>query len=78
MIKSKYHRITLTSIFLVASSTQVLATDGYFENAYGSRSKGLGGADVAFSQDAISAALNPAGLVYVGNRVDVEGEFLSP
>ncbi len=55
-----------------------LATDGYFENAYGSRSKGLAGADVAFSQDAISAVLNPAGLAYAGNRLDIEGEFFSP
>jgi len=33
---------------------------------------------VAFSQDSIAAALNPAGLAYVGDRLDVEGEFFSP
>ena len=68
----------LMAIALFAISEMAQATNGYFENAYGSRSKGLAGADVAFSQDAISAALNPAGLAYVGNRLDIEGEFFSP
>jgi len=78
MTKLKIQAKIATSLFLSALSLSAQATDGYFENAYGSRSKGLAGADVAFSQDAISAALNPAGLVYVGTRLDVEGEFFSP
>ncbi len=70
--------LTATLLGLTAQTQIALATSGYFENAYGARSKALAGADVAFSQDAISAALNPAGLVFVGNRLDVEGEFFSP
>lgn len=75
-----YNRSLQVVLSLALSATAVTsyATNGYFENAYGARSKGLAGADVAFSQDAISAALNPAGIAYVGDRLDVEGEFFSP
>ena len=78
MILLNRHAHILTAFVLSAISFIAQATDGYFENAYGSRSKGLAGADVAFSQDAISAALNPAGLSSVGDRLDIEGEFFSP
>lgn len=66
------------ALLLGALPLNALATNGYFENAYGARSRGLAGADVAFSQDAIAVALNPAGTAYVGNRLDLEGEFFSP
>ena len=78
MTRLKRHLLTTTSLLFLAAAIPAQATDGYFENAYGTRSKGLAGADVAFSQDSIAAALNPAGLAYVGDRLDVEGEFFSP
>lgn len=74
----KFGRKLSAAVALFSLSSAAQATDGYFENAYGTRSKGLAGADVAFSQDAISPALNPAGLTSVGNRLDIEGEFFSP
>ncbi len=60
------------------SSYTANATNGYFAHGYGARSKAMAGAGVAFSQDAIAGALNPAGLVYVGNRFDGEVELFSP
>ena len=60
------------------SSLTVNATNGYFAHGYGARSKAMAGTGVAFSQDAVAGALNPAGLVYVGTSVDVELEFFSP
>ena len=63
---------------LSLSSLTVNATNGYFAHGYGARSKAMAGTGVAFSQDAVAGALNPAGLVYVGNSVDVELEFFSP
>ncbi|CAA9891845.1 conserved exported hypothetical protein [Candidatus Methylobacter favarea] len=63
---------------LSLSSFAVNATNGYFAHGYGARSKAMAGTGVAFSQDAIAGALNPAGLVYVGNSLDVELEFFSP
>ena len=60
------------------SSLAVNATNGYFAHGYGARSKAVAGTGVAFSQDAVAGALNPAGLVYVGTRLDVEVELFSP
>jgi len=33
-------------------------TNGYFANGYGIKAKGMGGAGVAYSQDALAAATN--------------------
>ncbi|MEI6067461.1 MAG: outer membrane protein transport protein [Methylococcaceae bacterium] len=60
------------------SSIAAHATNGYFAHGYGARSKAMAGTGVAFSQDAVAGALNPAGLVYVGTRLDVEVELFSP
>lgn len=48
-----------------------LATAGYFQNGYGQKAKGVGGVAAAFPQDALVAATNPAGMVWVGNRLDI-------
>ncbi|WP_455374658.1 OmpP1/FadL family transporter [Kaarinaea lacus] len=61
---------------LVASP--VLATNGYFANGYGTKNKGLVGAGVALPQDAMIAATNPAGMVFVGERMDVGAAIFSP
>src|ERR1035437_550436 len=46
------------------------ATDGYFATGYGAKQQGKGGAGVAAPGDSLAAATNPAGLVFVGNRID--------
>ena len=47
------------------------ATAGFFQHGYGLKAKGMGGAGAAFPQDALAAATNPAGMVWVGNRLDI-------
>ncbi len=54
------------------------ATNGYFSHGYGIKAKGMAGAGVALPQDAIAAATNPAGMVMVGNRVDVGADWFRP
>lgn len=54
------------------------ATEGYFQHGYGIVSKVLAGTGAAYSQDAMSQALNPAGLVDVRNQVNVGVAFFSP
>jgi len=54
------------------------ATNGYFAHGYSTAEKGLAGAGVAYSQDALSSATNPAGLVKVGERLDVGGAIFNP
>lgn len=55
-----------------------LATNGYFAHGYGTQTKGLAGAGVAFSQDSLAAATNPAGMVLVGERFDIGIAAFSP
>ncbi len=57
---------------------EALATEGYFQYGYGARQKGLAGAGVADSRDATAIALNPAGLVHVGDQLAVSVTAFSP
>jgi long-chain fatty acid transport protein len=63
-------------VALLAPSA-ALATAGYFQIGYGLKAKGLGGAAAAFPQDSLAAATNPAGMVWVGDRVDVGLEWFA-
>ena len=54
------------------------ATNGYFMHGYSTKNKGMAGAGVAFSQDAMAAAVNPAGMAFVERRVDLGLQFFSP
>jgi long-chain fatty acid transport protein len=55
-----------------------MATNGYKSLAFGVKSRGMGGVGVAFPQDAIVAANNPAGMAWVGNRLDIGVDFFNP
>lgn len=54
------------------------ATNGYFAHGYGMSAKGMGGAGIAYPQDTLAAATNPAGMVHVGNRFDIGLEIFAP
>jgi long-chain fatty acid transport protein len=56
--------------FLVALSP-AFATNGYFGHGYGIKAQGQGGVGIAWSQDSLAAATNPAGTALVGHRADV-------
>ena len=47
-----------------------LATNGYFMIGYGAKAIGVGGAGVAFPQDRLAGAVNPAGMVLVPGGYD--------
>ena len=55
-----------------------MATNGYFAHGYGLKSKGLAGGGSALPQDAMIAADNPAGMVRVGERMDLGFSLFSP
>lgn len=67
----------LTVVGLVAPGT-VLATNGYFSHGYGMKAKGMAGVGIALPQDALAAATNPAGMVMVGDRLDVGLDWFRP
>jgi long-chain fatty acid transport protein len=54
------------------------ATNGYFGHGYSIKNKALAGAGVALPLDSQSASMNPAGMVFVGNRLDLGVSFFSP
>ncbi|HNQ55962.1 MAG TPA: outer membrane protein transport protein [Candidatus Desulfobacillus denitrificans] len=71
----------------LAAPGMALATNGYFSHGYGMKSKGMAGVGIALPQDAMAAATNPAGMAFVGDRLDVgidwfrpirDSEFVSP
>lgn len=54
------------------------ATNGYFDHGYGLKAKGMGGVGFALPQDALAAATNPAGIAFVGHRIDAGLELFRP
>ena len=67
-------KLKLAAFALVLSLTLsnfAWATDGYFSSSYGVKQMGQGGAGVASPSDSLAAAINPAGMVIVGNRFDL-------
>ncbi|TCJ14912.1 aromatic hydrocarbon degradation protein [Parasulfuritortus cantonensis] len=54
---------------LCAASAQ--ATNGTMPHGYGIKAQGMGGVAIALPQDGLAAANNPAGMAFVGNRLDL-------
>jgi long-chain fatty acid transport protein len=63
-------RWTLGAALAVAAA-QAHATAGFFQLGYGIKAKGMAGAGIAFPQDALAPATNPAGVVRLGNSIHV-------
>lgn len=71
---------TLFSVAMAAlvASPLANATNGYFKIGAGSKNRGMGGAGIAYGQDAMASAINPASLTAVGSRVDAGVELFKP
>jgi long-chain fatty acid transport protein len=54
------------------------ATNGYFATGFGTAAKSMGGATAALPQDTLTAATNPAGMVSVGDRLDLGLAIFNP
>jgi long-chain fatty acid transport protein len=67
-----YKRKILVSMLMAGGLVAPMAhaTNGYLPIGYGMKTEGMGGAGIALPQDAIAAAVNPAGMVMVGDRTD--------
>ncbi|VAW63161.1 putative facilitator of salicylate uptake [hydrothermal vent metagenome] len=74
-IKKSLIALAISGIFAAPS---VFATNGYFAHGYSTKEKGLAGAGVAHSQDALAIATNPAGIAGMGERMDVGAAIFSP
>ena len=72
------HAFKLTPLAALLLASSAFATNGYFPHGYGIRAKGMGGASVAMTEDSMGGANNPAGMVWVGSRLDVGMDLFSP
>lgn len=69
--------VSLFSAGLMASPL-ANATNGYFSHGYGMKAKGMGGAATAMTIDTFGGANNPAGMVWVGDRLDIGIDLFMP
>jgi len=67
--------ILLGALGALGAGGQAWATDGYFSSGYGTQSKGLAGAGLAYPKDSLAIATNPAAGVALGDRVDVDVDY---
>lgn len=63
---------------MLTGSLSVNATEGSFALGHGASQRATGGAGVAQSTDAMSATINPALAVGVGNEFQMGVEFFAP
>ena len=71
-------RLAMTAAAVCVFAVPSEATEGYSAIGFGARTKALAGAGVADSRDATAGSLNPAGLVHVGDEIDVSMSVFSP
>ncbi len=78
MIKPAKLLLAIMSIMSILLPISSWATNGYFTHGTSIAEKGMAGAGAAYSQDALAAATNPAGMVWQGNRYDIGAAIFSP
>ncbi len=78
MICMKKNLVFAAALTAILATPGVFATNGYFSHGYSIKEKGLAGSGAALPQDAMAAANNPAGMVFVGNRWDLGASLFSP
>ena len=74
--KTKLRKLALLAA--LAAPFPALATTGYFQHGYGLKAKGMGGVGIALPQDALAPATNPAGVGFIGNRLDAGLDWFRP
>lgn len=74
----KKQALRLAVAAALAAPLAAFATTGYFQHGYGIKAKGMGGVGIALPQDSIAAAINPAGMAFIGNRLDIGLDWFRP
>ena len=74
----KRNVVLALAVAAAVAAPSAFATNGYFQHGYGMKSQGMGGAGVAYAQDSLAAATNPAGMALIGDRMDVGVSWFRP
>ncbi len=74
----KYISSTVVIIVALLAAPLAHATNGYFKIGYGSKNRGMAGAGIAYGQDSLASAINPAALAGMGDRIDAGLEIFNP
>ncbi|WJW75208.1 outer membrane protein transport protein [Thiohalobacter sp. IOR34] len=61
-----------------ATPTASFATNGMFMIGFGTKARGVGGAAIAFPQDSLAGAVNPAAIRAFNTRIDVGADYFRP
>jgi len=75
------YKNSLLSIAIITASAitpNAFATNGLFGLGYGAKQTGIAGSGVAFPQDPLIAAINPAGVVFLGKQTELNLQYFSP
>lgn len=74
----KRNVVLALAVAAAVAAPSAWATNGYFAHGYSLKEKALAGAGAAMAQDSLAAATNPAGMVMVGDRMDLGASLFSP
>ncbi len=74
----KRNVVLALAVAAAVAAPGAFATNGYFSHGYGVKASGMAGAGVAYPQDSLAAATNPAGMVMVGARKDIGVQLFNP
>ena len=72
------HTLTTAAIAALLASPLAQATNGYFKIGAGAKNRAMGGAGIAYGQDPMAAAVNPASISGVGDSVTAGVEVFKP
>lgn len=80
MTVQRYKNIIASTLLLLSCTIipNATASNGLFALGYGAKQVGIAGSGVAFPQDALIAAINPAGVVFVGEQNNTNLQYFSP
>lgn len=78
MIQYKLKSLSIITLLALIFTSSAFATDGYFRHGYGIKYSALAGSGVAISLSSLGAISNPAGIVFMNDRYDVNVSYFSP
>lgn len=75
--KNTFSHICATAALILCSQS-TLAVNGAFDFGFSEITRGMAGSGAALPQDTLIAALNPAGMAYIGKQMDIGAAIYFP